>query len=205
MSIKYENGRRYNLALALRDAGTIRDTKPGSSLNFNLHKLFPEPPVPDIVLLAARSMYKILVTNKIGADAVVGIPRSGEPFAQALALVSGLRLAAFEVWHDCKKLRITSLKGHFPLIHRAIVVDDFIVKGDWKRQAIEMLRRESIGVAHVIVLIDCEQGGREELARLGCKLHSVFTAAELKGLHHEQMAIHHLPLKGIVPKPRNGR
>ncbi len=61
----------------------------------------------------------------------------------------------------------------------AVLIDDLITTAKSKLAAIEVLESEGIKVMDVVVLIDRQQGGREELNRLGYNLHAAFTMPNL--------------------------
>ena len=156
---------------------------PLSPLFFNLRipsNPEPGPLTPAIVDLAARCMRHVQLEKKLEPDAMVGVPRAGDPFAQALARLAGTPCIALNK-HEYGTTRcIAGLKGHVPgSIRKVLPIDDLVTKAYSKREAILNLREASFEVTDVVVLIDHEQGGREELAKLGCTLYSVFTATEL--------------------------
>lgn len=61
----------------------------------------------------------------------------------------------------------------------AAVVDDLITTAKSKLEAIEVLKGEGLIVRDVVVLVDREQGGKEQLASLGFQLHTAFTMPSL--------------------------
>ncbi|OGM11547.1 hypothetical protein A2W13_02320 [Candidatus Woesebacteria bacterium RBG_16_36_11] len=62
---------------------------------------------------------------------------------------------------------------------KAILIDDLITRADSKIEAVDVLRAQGLKVEDVVVLIDREQGGKEQLEQKGLKLHSVFTMQQL--------------------------
>ncbi len=140
----------------------------------------PGPLTPKIVDYAARCMMGIRISGRLATDAVVGVPRAGDPFAQAFERLSGLHRITLGKYEQGGIRCIASLTEQVPVrIRKVVLVDDLVTKADSKREAIQVLRDAGLEVSDVIVLVDHEQGGREELAKLGCNLHSVFTATEL--------------------------
>ena len=140
----------------------------------------PGPLTPRIIDLAARCMRNIELEKHLRFDAVVGIPRAGEPFAKLLGKFSGKPCIMLDKWEYGDKRRIASFKGIVPSsVRKVLVVDDLITKADSKRETIEVLRGEGIEVTDVIVLVDREQGGSHELMQLGCVLHAVFGITDM--------------------------
>ncbi|MBI2409710.1 hypothetical protein HYV30_01560 [Candidatus Kaiserbacteria bacterium] len=150
----------------------------------------PGPLTPELVEHAAECMWSSLVMedsdSAFDIDVVVGVPRAGDPFAKVIA---GLAVAA---WCSLAKEENGGTRSIAP--HRsalaavgqtALLVDDMITKADSKLEAIKVLRDAGLAVTDVVVLVDREQGGREELARHGCELHTVFTIADLLDLYVE--------------------
>jgi uridine monophosphate synthetase len=59
------------------------------------------------------------------------------------------------------------------------VLDDLITTGDSKLAAISPLEAAGLEVRDVVVLIDREQSGREELEAAGYQLHAVLRVSEM--------------------------
>jgi uridine monophosphate synthetase len=71
------------------------------------------------------------------------------------------------------------IEGEFQAGDRAIVLDDLITTGGSKLEAIAPLEAAGLRVQDVVVLIDREQGGREDLAGAGYRLHAVLRLSEM--------------------------
>lgn len=57
----------------------------------------------------------------------------------------------------------------------AVLIDDLVTRADSKLEAVSILTGQGVRVNDVVVLIDREQGGREQLAAEGFNLHSALT------------------------------
>lgn len=57
----------------------------------------------------------------------------------------------------------------------AVVVDDLVTRADSKIEAVNVLKENGVNVTDVVVLIDRKQGGEEQLAAEGYRLHSALT------------------------------
>ncbi|HEY4501266.1 MAG TPA: hypothetical protein VJI70_03330 [Candidatus Paceibacterota bacterium] len=199
---------RYELANALWDVGAVLTAasahplviKRGKERGFKLklHEKNPDAPLspfylnlrtqdnpkpgpltPQVVEQAARCMQGIL-GNVRSFDAVVGVPRAGDPFAKAFAILADKPFVAMEKYEHDGVRRIASLKGKVPAsVKKALLADDLITGADSKVEAVLVLQDEGIAVDDVIVLVDREQGGPDQLMEWGCHLHSVFTITEL--------------------------
>jgi len=56
-----------------------------------------------------------------------------------------------------------------------VVLDDLITSANSKIEAIDLFEAEGLVVKDVVVLVDREQGGKEELAKRGITLHAALT------------------------------
>jgi orotate phosphoribosyltransferase len=138
------------------------------------------PFTPEMVKLAAQCMRCVQFQHGLACDAIVGVPRAGEPFAKMHARVANkhcLELAKSERG-DQRKI-VPPLKPFPEGVRTVVVVDGLVTGGNSKLQAAEALAGKGVEVTDVVVLIDLEQGGREKLAKRGINLHSVFTSTEL--------------------------
>jgi uridine monophosphate synthetase len=144
----------------------------------------PGPLSPEIVDLSARCMREVQRRARFEFDAVAPVPRAGDPFGSALARLSGkpcLQMNKVDQNGDGHR-RVTSLVN-VDARGTAVLVDDLITEADSKKEAIDVLRKAGLLVRDVLVLVDRQQGGREELAKIGCVLHSVFTIGELLDIY----------------------
>lgn len=71
----------------------------------------------------------------------------------------------------------------------ALLFDDIITGAHSKIEAVQVLRAGGIEVRNVFVLLDREQGGREQLKTEGLALHSAFTISELLWLYRDEGVI----------------
>ncbi len=103
---------------------------------------------------------------------LAAIPYAALPIGTAVALELGLPLI-----YPRKEAKAhgtgRQIEGKFQPGDRAVVLDDLITTGGSKLAAIEPLEAAGLTVKDVVVLIDREQGGREELEAAGYRLHAV--------------------------------
>lgn len=195
---------------AFLDRTTIRPNNPdGRGFRLKLHETQPDAPfspyylnlripdnpkpgplTPEIVKQAALGMYGLAEADGLFYECVAGVPNAGDPFAaQFHALVpadeevSLLRLGKEDGPGGRKVTRI--LTGSYGEGDSAVAIDDLITKAESKLEAIEVLEDAGLVTDHVLVLVDREQGGREqlELEVQGYNLHSVFTITELLSIY----------------------
>ena len=136
------------------------------------------PSSPALLKQAAKALAQVAQT--LTFDRVAGIPLGGLPIGTALSLEMERPLIypRPEVkQHGAKRM----VEGIYQAGETVLVVDDLISAGGAKLDAIRQLEAEGLQVRDVLVIIDREQGGREELAAAGYTLHSLFTLLDLVG------------------------
>jgi uridine monophosphate synthetase len=185
---------RLPLALALADIGAIRFG------DFTLASGKRSPVYIDLRLLASYPQvlrevahaYAGLLRRELGIGGaqsqdsgepgagirLAAIPYAAMAIGTAVSLETGLPMiyARKEIKEHG---RARQIEGAFRPGERAIVLDDLITTGGSKLAAIEPLEAAGLRVRDVLVLIDREQGGREELEAAGYRLHAVLRLGEL--------------------------
>ena len=163
----------------LLDAGCIQfgafTLKSGltSPIYVDLRLLVSHPP---LLRAVARAMAEI--ARGLTFDRLAAIPYAGLPIGVALALELDRPLVypRREVKeHGTRR----AVEGFFQPGETALLVDDLITRGDSKLEAIQPLEEAGLAVRDVLVLIDREQGGAEDLARRGYRLHRVLTLRQI--------------------------
>jgi orotate phosphoribosyltransferase len=87
---------------------------------------------------------------------------------------------AFSVRKDAKKHGLQKLiEGNFAPGNSVVVVDDVITTGGSTIKAIEAIEAAEGRVAFVVVLVDRQEGGRENIEKRGHKVVPIFTRSDL--------------------------
>ena len=75
------------------------------------------------------------------------------------------------------------IEGNFSAGDSVVIVDDVITTGGSTLQAIDAVEAAGGKIAFVIVLVDRQEGGRENIERRGYRVVPIFTRADLIGTH----------------------
>lgn len=132
-------------------------------------------------LLIGRIFYEKV--KPLGITAIGGLTQGADPIAVATAMTSGMEgkgINAFVVRkvakeHGLKKL----IEGDVHPGDRVVIVDDVITTGQSTIDAIERARNEGLQVVKAVVLVDRQEGGRENIEKVGVQVESVFTISDL--------------------------
>lgn len=123
--------------------------------------------------------------RKVHIDSVGGLTMGADPVALSVGLASFRHapanvLQVFTVRKAPKAHGQTKLiEGNFKPGHRVVVVDDVVTRGDSTLKAIEAVRAAGGAVEFAAVLVDREEGGRQNIESQGVSLLSLFTKTDL--------------------------
>ncbi len=133
---------------------------------------------PEGAYLIGRRIYRMLV--EVGAEAVGGTTMGADPIATAVAVVSHLEgspIPAFIVRAEVKGHGTQKrIEGPLKAGSRVAIVDDVITTGGSVLRAIEAVEAEGCHVVKVVVLLDRQQGGAEELRSRGYDFSAILCA-----------------------------
>jgi uridine monophosphate synthetase len=109
---------------------------------------------------------------------IAAIPYAAMPIGTAVSLLTGQPMIYPR--REAKSYGTRKLiEGEYHAGERVALLDDLISSGGSKLEAIAPLEEEGLVVRDVVVLIDREQGGREDLAAKGYTLHAAVTLRQL--------------------------
>ncbi|MFH1257670.1 MAG: orotate phosphoribosyltransferase [Candidatus Micrarchaeota archaeon] len=131
---------------------------------------------PALLKMVAKEMRKKIA--HLQYDRIAGIPYAALPIATSLSLLLNkpmIYTRKEQKDYGTKKM----IEGEYNKGETAIVIDDLVTTAKSKFEAIEPLLAEGLLVKDIVVLIDREQGGREQLREKGYNLHACI---ELKKL-----------------------
>lgn len=119
--------------------------------------------------------------------AVGGLTLGADPMANATSLISyqkGKPVRAFIVRKDVKGHGTkNALEGNVKSGEKVAILDDVITTGGSTITAIEKAREIGLAVDRVIVLIDREEGGRENIEKYIERIDAIFSRTYIMKLH----------------------
>ncbi|NOQ68469.1 hypothetical protein GQ568_03440 [Patescibacteria group bacterium] len=195
------------LALALFNVGAIQF----GQFKLKMHEQYPDAPrspiylnlrIPpkgvltnDLIAEIGEQLYDIAISENLCYQRIVGLPKAGDPLAEAFMDASDGVLYPEELLYlekeetETRRRILSGIKGEFQDGEFALVIDDLITKADTKIEGVDAIRINGLLVTDCIVLVDREQGGREQLIERDVKLHSVFTLTDLLNIYVENGCI----------------
>lgn len=186
--------------LALDLFNSLRTDGP---FRFKLHEKHPNAPhsplylnlrlpprgvlTEELVELIGDVLYQLICQSQIQYDCVVGVPDAGNPLAKVFSRLASVPLLFLEKEETEKGRRVLPvLRGKYRKGWRVLIIDDVVVMADSKFEAIEAVETNGLAVAGIVVLVDWEHGGKEELERAGYRIFSVFQMRGLLLLYLEE-------------------
>ena len=136
----------------------------------------------------ARGAYLIgnIIYDKISnldVDAIGGLTMGADPVADAVAYTSVLKgklINAFSVRKDAKKHGLKRIiEGDVNNGDRVVIVDDVATTGQSTIEAIENARAGGLHVVKVIILVDRQEGGRENILKHDVDFEAILTKQDL--------------------------
>jgi len=114
-----------------------------------------------------------------GVDALAGLELGGVPLATVVSQVSGLPTLFVrkqrKTYGTCRLAEGGEIDGR-----HLVVIEDVITSGGQVIESCRALREHGAQITTVLGVIDREAGGRENLAREGLELRSLFTMSQLR-------------------------
>jgi orotate phosphoribosyltransferase len=153
------------------------------------------PLTDDIVALAGDRLGAYAFNSGLSFDAVVGLPNAGVPFAEAFPRTSWITGQSItKLWlrkevHKDERRVVGPPEGDFQPGQTVLVIDDLITRADTKLEGIKALEAAGLVVKDVLVIVDRQQGGAQELERGDYCLHALFPVRALLDTYVEHRRI----------------
>ncbi len=133
---------------------------------------------PELLKTILEEMQKLLPAS---FDKFAAMELGGIPLATGLSLKTGK--PCLYVRKKAKNYGTCNLvEGGFDKGEKVVVIEDVITTAGQVSSSVKQMREVGLIVEDVICVIDRQQGGRENLKRIGCSLNCLFTGEELDGL-----------------------
>ncbi|MCX6016929.1 MAG: orotate phosphoribosyltransferase [Chloroflexi bacterium] len=133
---------------------------------------------PRVLRTVGAAMAALVRVHDLQFDRLAALPYAGLPIGVAVSLE--LERPLIYPRKEAKDYGTAKLiEGAYAAGETVLMVDDLITRGTAKIEALKPLLDEGLVVRDILVLIDREQGGAEELAARGVALHAVMTLTQV--------------------------
>jgi len=164
------------LIAALRDADAVQygefELSHGGTSEYYVDKYLFETD-PHCLELIAEAF-----AERIGDEKLAGVALGAVPLVAVTSVETG---QPYVIARKQKKEYGTGnlIEGHLDDGEEVVVLEDIATTGQSAVDAVEALREAGATVDRVIVVVDRDEGGRENLAEIDVELESLVTAEEL--------------------------
>ncbi|MFC6940438.1 orotate phosphoribosyltransferase [Salinirubellus sp. GCM10025818] len=171
-----EGGADEELIGALREAEAVKfgefELSSGGTSNYYVDKYLFETDPRCLRLIAER------FAERVGDARLAGVALGAVPLVAATSLVGEneyviVRKSAKEYGTGNR------IEGRFEEGEEVVVLEDIATTGGSAIDAVEALREAGAVVERVLVVVDREEGARENLAEAGVEMEALLTASEL--------------------------
>ena len=156
---------------------------------------------PNLMQAAARAYAAKL--DLLECDRIAGIPYAALPIGMAVSLASGVPLI-----YNRKESKSHGLgkdiEGLWQPGERVVIIEDVITTGGSIVSSVELFRAAGLVVEDAVVLLDRQQGGVENLANAGIRVHSVLELGDVLDLLAKTGHIPPEILKTLSASTRSG-
>ena len=167
------------LILSLHDAGCVQfgeftlASGQQSPVYLDLRRIAGDPALLRQVAASYAALLKPLQFDRLAA-----VPYAALTIGTAVALATDRPLIYPR--KEAKSYGTGQLvEGPFAPGERVAVIEDLVTSGGSVLRAVETLRNAGLQVTDVVVLIDREQGGPQNVAAAGCQLHAALTMTQV--------------------------
>jgi len=128
------------------------------------------------------------VSNKISYDHVAGVPYGGIPFAVQLGeRLNKSILMPRKAQKDYGNKK--SIEGSFEIGDEVLLIEDTVTTGDSCIETIKMIEASGLLVSAVIIIMDREEGGSENIENLGYPVYALFNMSNVIDIMHSTLDV----------------
>jgi orotate phosphoribosyltransferase len=131
--------------------------------------------------LIGELMYDLI--RPLNIRGIGGLTLGADPIAVATALIAGQKgkdLISFVIRKEPKRHGLMKfIEGRINAGDRVVIIDDVITTGGSTIKAIEIAEKSNLQIAKVLVLVDRQEGGKENIIKKGYQVEAVFTTTDL--------------------------
>lgn len=142
---------------------------------------------PRGIFLVGHLMYEQIKNDNV--QAVGGMTFGADPMAVATSFVSEIRktpIKAFSIRKDQKDHGIIKwIEGDLKKNDRVAIIEDVVTTGGSTIKAIDRARAEGLEIVSVVVLVDRQEGGMENIRRSVKNVSAVITRDELMECYND--------------------
>lgn len=138
----------------------------------------------EALYLVSQLFLDYIEQQDLKIDAIGGLTLGADPIVGGMVALSQTRtrpLQGFIVRKEAKGHGTgKQVEGNLEKGWKVAIIEDVITTGASAIRAIEAAKGAGAEIKAVLAVVDREEGGREEILKLGLPIYSLFTASELK-------------------------
>lgn len=141
---------------------------------------------PDGAYLIGELAYQLIAREKLAIEAVGGLTLGADPIATAISLAGRAHAANWPAYivrkepKDHGTSRYIEGTENFRSGAPVLVLEDVVTTGGSSIKAIERLREAGYNPVATLTVVDRQQGGAEEIKKLGLKFFSLVTIEQIQ-------------------------
>jgi orotate phosphoribosyltransferase len=132
---------------------------------------------PDALDAAVATLAGMIAARGLSFDLYADVPQAATPL---VAVLSHFTRVGMITPREAKTHGAgDAINGAYTPGQTILVIDDLVTRAESKLEAIRVLEANGLLVRDIVVLVDREQGGVEQLAAAGYQLHAAVTLSQL--------------------------